>query len=81
MKTTIEISDNLLGRTRRLAHRQHRTLRSLMEEGLTRILEDGEGHEAAKPKPITFKGKGLSPEYRDADWRQLRDAAYQGRGA
>jgi len=80
MKTTIEISDNILGRARRLARRQHLTLRSLTEEGLVRVLEEREGRGAAKPKPVTFKGKGLSPEFRGADWRQFRDAAYQGRG-
>lgn len=64
-----------------MARRQHLTLRNLTEEGLVLVIEERESRETTKPKPITFKGKGLSAEFRGASWRELRDAAYQGRGS
>jgi hypothetical protein len=39
---------------------------------------------AAKPfklRKVSFRGKGLQPQMAGAAWQQIRDAAYQGRGA
>lgn len=30
--------------------------------------------------PVTFRGDGLSPAFRDAIWQRIRDAAYEGHG-
>ena len=38
MKTTIEISDPLLRRARRMAEREGVTLRALVERGLSRVV-------------------------------------------
>ena len=81
MKTTIEISDHLLNRAKKVSRQQNITLRSLMEEGLTRVLADSDDLSQVKIKPVTFKGRGLTPEFRGAGWTQLRDAAYQGHGS
>lgn len=81
MKTTIEIADHLLRRAKRLAVRQNVTLRSLTEEGLARILDEREGHRVHAPKPVTFKGKGLCPEFQEGGWSRIRDAAYEGHGS
>jgi len=81
MKTTIEISDNLLKKAKRLARSQNVTLRSLTEEGLRRVIEERSARIKTKLKPVTFKGNGLSPEFRGEDWKTIRDAVYQGRGA
>jgi len=81
MKTTIEISDNLLKRARQVSQRERTTLRSLVEEGLTQVLD---GRSARRPpllKPVTVKGHGLTPEYRGAGWSAVRDAIYAGHGA
>jgi len=32
-------------------------------------------------KPVTFRGRGLAPEFRGARWARIRDAAYEGRGS
>ena len=29
-----------------------------------------------KVEPVTFKGKGLQPEFEDASWEKIRDAIY-----
>ncbi len=76
MKTTLELSDHLLERAKRLARKRKTTLRSVTEEGLRRVLEAEEAAPRAPLKPVTFKGRGLSPEYRDASWKDIRDAAY-----
>lgn len=56
------------------------TLRSLTEEGLARVLDEREGRAPVRPRPVTFKGKGLSREFQEGGWSRLRDAAYEGRG-
>lgn len=81
MKTTIDIADDLFQRGKDLAERENRTFKNLVEEGLHLALEK---HNAKKPiawKPITFKGKGLSPEFQNVGWEKFRDAIYEGRGA
>ena len=40
MKTTIDIADPLFARARAFADRQGTTLRSLVEEGLRRVLDE-----------------------------------------
>jgi hypothetical protein len=81
MKTTLELSDNIMLRAKQFAQRRHMTLRSLTEQSLSRLLDEQEGENSVPLKPVTFKGNGLSPEFRGADWNRIRDAAYEGRGA
>lgn len=80
MKTTIEISNDLLARTRKLAQREGTTLRALMEEGLRLALRARRGKDSRKPfKMITFKGDGLTEEFRGASWEHIRGEIYGGR--
>ena len=80
MKTTVEISDNLLEEAKRLAAREGTTVKALIEQGLRQII-------TAKKKPgvfhlrkVTFKGQGLQPRVSTATWEQIRDMAYEGHG-
>ena len=57
------------------------TLRDLMTEGLLWAIEKRSTKPAFRVKAVTFKGRGLSPEFRQATWEALRDAAYQGHGS
>ena len=80
MKTTVEISDPLLRRARRLAARRGTTLRAVLEDALRRELA---AEEAAAPAPIkthTVGGRGLQPGLSWGDWSALRALAYEGRG-
>lgn len=81
MKTTIEISDNILAKAKQLAREQNATLRSLVEEGLRKVIEERSARTLCRVSPITFGGKGLSPEFQGATWERIREAAYEGHGA
>jgi hypothetical protein len=81
MKTTIELSDKLLGEARKLAAAQGVPVRELVERGLRHVVA-----EARRPpvpfvlRKASFKGKGLRPELQGASWDRLRELAYEGRG-
>jgi hypothetical protein len=81
MKTTIEIADELLDRSKAVARREHTTLRSLVEDGLRRVLDE----QSAKKRPfqlraIQFCGGGFKEGFDAASWQRIRDAVYEGRG-
>jgi len=80
MKTTIDLSDNLLRRAKELARRENLTLKELAEEGLEMALRARERRAPYQAKPVVFRGKGLSPEFQQSSWSSIRDAAYEGRG-
>jgi mRNA-degrading endonuclease RelE of RelBE toxin-antitoxin system len=81
MKTTVEIPDSLLKQARRLAAQERTTLRALVEEGLRRITTERQRATPFKLRKASFRGKGLQPRMAGASWEQIRDAAYEGRGA
>ena len=81
MKTTVEIPDPVLSQARKVAAREGTTVRALIEEGLRRILGERAKEGAFRLRKATFKGTGLQPAMRGADWERIRDAAYEGRGA
>jgi hypothetical protein len=74
MKTTIELSDNLLARAKERAKAQRITLRSLIEQALATALDQAPAE--ARVKPVTFRGKGLQPDFADGSWEKIRDAIY-----
>ncbi|MBM4296614.1 MAG: DUF2191 domain-containing protein [Deltaproteobacteria bacterium] len=80
MKTTVEISDNLLEEAKKLAAREGTTVRTLIEQGLRQIIAARKRPGVFRLRKATFKGKGLQPGVSTATWDQIRDMAYQGRG-
>jgi hypothetical protein len=81
MKTTVEIADPLLHEVRRLAAQRGVTLRTLIERGLYRVIADARPGTPFRLRRASVDGKGLQPEFRDASWARLRDAAYEDHGA
>ena len=82
MKTTIEIADDLFERVQRVARQEKTTFRSLTEQGLRIVLKEKQGKSPKwKWKPVTFKGGGLSDEFKNAGWDKIRDEIYRGHGA
>ena len=82
MKTTIEISDALLRRARSIADRDGETLRSLVEQGLQKVItERSRRPRAFKLVDASVGGDGIDPAFAGGSWERIRDAAYEGRGA
>jgi hypothetical protein len=82
MKTTIEIADDLFERAQRLAQKEKTTFRALTEAGLRIVLKEKQaGATRWKWKPITRGGGGLTDEFKNAGWDQIRDEIYRGHGA
>jgi hypothetical protein len=80
MKTTIEIQDALLERSKRLARQEGTTLRAIIEEGLQRALRARSQQKRRQPfrlKP--FAGDGLAPQFQSAGWERLREEIYRDR--
>jgi len=81
MKTTVEIPDSLLNEVRNLAIQEHTTVKVLVEEGLRRVTAERKRGKRFKLRNASFRGNGLQPHMAGASWQQIRDAAYEGRGA
>jgi Arc/MetJ family transcription regulator len=81
MKTTIQIPDSLFQEARRLAQREHTTLKALVEQGLRRTLAEHKRRGGFRLRKVTFKGQGLQPPIAGASWEQIRELSYEGRGA
>jgi hypothetical protein len=75
MKTTIDIADDLFLRSKHLSKEQGVTLRELLSEGLAYAIKRRSAVHPPHVKAVTFKGKGLAPEFRQASWNAIRDAA------
>ncbi len=80
MKTTVDIADNIMERSRELARSEKSTFRDLVEEGLLLIIDRRAQTKRNEIEPVTVKGKGLSEAFRNAPWSQIRQAAYEGHG-
>jgi hypothetical protein len=80
MKTTLDISEPLLREARKIATREQTTLRELVEQGLRKIIAERKAAPPFRLRKASFKGDGLDPELRDADWHEIRDLIYKGRG-
>ncbi|MFM9884392.1 MAG: hypothetical protein ACKVQT_15305 [Burkholderiales bacterium] len=78
MMTTIDLSDDLLQRAKRLARREGLTLRALIEEGLRLALKSRERRTALPFRVRPFRGDGFTAEYRDAGWEMIRGEIYRG---
>ncbi len=81
MKITVEIPDSLLEEARRVAAREGRPVRALVEEGLRRVLAERKRRGEFRLRKASFKGEGLQPHAAGASWERIRDLAYEGHGA
>jgi hypothetical protein len=82
MKTTIEIADDLFERAQRVARKEKTTFRSLTEQGLRLVLKEKQARPVKwKWKPVTFRGGGLTDEFKNASWEKIRNEIYRGHGA
>jgi len=67
MRTSVEISDNLLKRVRALMTKRGTTLRALIEEGLERVVAE-RAPESPKVRDAAFRGRiGFAPGMGEQD--------------
>jgi hypothetical protein len=87
MRTTIRLPDALLDRARRKAAREGKTLTSLIEEGLGRVLAD---RGSRKPRPVKAPRvsiatgglmPGVDPEKIATEAQEQEDVGRYGAGA
>jgi Bacterial antitoxin of type II TA system, VapB len=79
VRTTVDLPDELVLEVQRLAREQNRTMRSVMEEALRASIAKYQQVQAFELPEASVGGNGLQPEFRDADWDELRAAAYGNR--
>lgn len=84
MKTTIELPDALLAQARRFADSHGMTMKALIEQALRKTMAQQKEEKPFKLRDGSFDGgSGMSPEFRNASWEQIRDFIYdpvEGRG-
>ena len=80
MKTTIQIPDSLFEEARKVARRDGTTLKTLVEQGLRRVIAERRKRTKFRLRRASFKGQGLQPHLAGASWEQIRDLSYEGRG-
>ena len=80
MKTTVDISDPLMREAREAAVREGRTLRSLLEEGLRKVLSGRRKKGRFRLRDGSFRGKGLQQGVDLSNWEKMRSLIYEGRG-
>lgn len=81
MKTTVELPDRLVKQARQVARAEGATLRALVEEGRQHALRVRQQQATKALDFPSFGGSGLSEAFKQADWTQIRDEVYRGRGA
>jgi hypothetical protein len=77
MKTTIEISDDLIRKAKALAARRRMTLESVIERGLRNMIAEEERAQTYRLPDESVSGKRLQPGLAEEDWADIRYAAYE----
>jgi CRISPR/Cas system-associated protein Csm6 len=80
MKTTVCIPDSLFEEARKLAQQEQTTLKSLVEQGLRRVISERKKRSSFRLRKAAFKGQGLQSPLEGASWDRIRDMSYEGRG-
>lgn len=81
MKTTVDISNDLFRRVKRIAGEQGITMREIIESALRSFLQSRSS--PARPFKLRkqpFTGQGTAPGIHEGDWHQIRSAIYEGQG-
>ncbi len=77
MKTTVEIADALFAEARAEAERRGTTMRSLIEEGLRRLLDEADAETSSWELPdLSYGSGGVRAEYLAGGHDAFLEAAY-----
>ncbi|MDR2244141.1 MAG: hypothetical protein LBE15_01865, partial [Burkholderiales bacterium] len=67
---------------RRYADANNMTMKALIEQSLRNLMAEKKDKPKFKLRDASFHGgSGLTPEFQNATWEQIRDLIYEGRGA
>ena len=80
MKTTTEIPDDLIRRAKALATKRGVTLRAIIEQGIRAALNENSQAASYELPDKSVSGNGLTKEFVQGNWTEVRTAAYSGRG-
>lgn len=80
LKTTVDISDDLLEKAKALASQKQTTLRAIIETGIRIMLKEVEHSPPYRLPDKSVDGEGLQPEFRNGTWPDIRDAIYRDHG-
>lgn len=72
MKTTVDIADTVLHEAKMLAAREGVTLRSLVEEGLRRVVEERATAATFKLRDASYGSGGGAPGIDPDDWMSIK---------
>ena len=75
VKTTVDIADGLLAQAKERARQERTTLRTLIERGLGKVMEERPDATHATFKPVTCRLEPL-PGVDPDDWEAIRVAIY-----
>jgi hypothetical protein len=76
MKITIDISDALLERAKRLARGRGVPLRAVIEDGLRRVLEERPAEKCYELPDLSVGSLDAANPVESLTWPELRDAIY-----
>ncbi len=76
MKTTVELPDELLREAQNVARAEGTTLKSVLEEGLRAVIARYHSAQQFRLRDASVPGRGMRPEFADADWAKIRAASY-----
>jgi hypothetical protein len=79
MKTTVHIPDALLRDAQALAAKEKTTLKALITEGLSQVVQHRTTSKPFKLKDASVAGQGIAPEFENASWATMRAAIYEDR--
>jgi hypothetical protein len=75
MKTSFDISEPLLREVKELAKQRGTTTKSLVEQALIKLLAEAEVARPYRLPDLSVPG-GMTPEFHNASWEQIRDEIY-----
>lgn len=81
LKTTVELSDELMRTAKAHASTQKITFRALVERGLRLAIREDRSKQNFVLRDASVNGNGLNPELKGKDWSEIRALIYEGRGS
>ena len=73
MKVTVDIADSVLKQAKLVAAREGVTLRSLVEEGLRRVIDARAETTSFKLRDVRYGSGGGAPGVDPDDWMSIKD--------